>query len=258
MKMKNIFLIALNTVKEIKRHKILYALGAVVIFIILAGLILGPLSLSEQKRLSINFAFTACHIGLILISVYFASTLISHEIEKKTVITLFVKPISRLEFIVGKFFGLSFILLTAMCFLTLFVLVVHFIYEHSIGSVLFIAMWGIFLEALVLLTVAFFFSSFTSSFLVLVYSVLIFIIGHSASGIIFFINRGEGDHFFKLVISIATRILPNFEKINWRAHALYHDTLVEGELLFSSLYSVSWIVFLLIVTSILFERKQIA
>ena len=256
--MKNVFFIALNTVKEIKRHKILYALGAVVIFIILAGLVLGPLSLSEQKRLSINFAFTACHIGLILISVYFASTLISHEVEKKTAITLFVKPISRLQFVIGKFFGLGLILLMAVCFLTLFVLIVHFIYEHSIGSILFIAMWGIFLEALILLTVAFFFSSFTSSFLVLVYSVLMFIIGHTASGIIFFLNKGEGDYFFKAVVSTVTRVLPNFEKVNWRAHALYHDSLVEGELLFSSLYSVSWIIFLLVITSILFERKQIA
>jgi ABC-type transport system involved in multi-copper enzyme maturation permease subunit len=256
--MKTIFLIAVNTVKEIKRHKILYALGAVVIFIMLAGLVLGPLSLSEQQRLSINFAFTACHIGLILISIYFASTLISHEVEKKTAITLFVKPISRLQFIVGKFFGLSFILLMALCFLTVFVLIVHFIYGHSITSILFIAMWGIFLEALILLTVAFFFSSVTSSFLVLVYSFLIFIIGHSASGIIFFVNKGGGDYFVKIIVSIATYLLPNFEKVNWRAHALYHDSLVGGELLFSSLYSVSWIICLLIITSVLFERKQIA
>lgn len=256
--MKNIFLIALNTVKEIKRHRILYALLAVVIFILLAGLILGPLSLSEQKRLSINFAFTACHIGLILISVYFASTLIAHEIEKRTVITLFVRPISRLQFIVGKFFGLSLILLAALIFLTLFVLVVHFTYGHSVSPVLFIAMWGIFLEALILLAVAFFFSSFTSSFLVLVYSVFIFIIGHSANGIAFFLSKGQGDQFFKLVISAVNRFLPNFEKLNWRAHALYHDSLIEGELVFSSLYSFSWIIFLLIVAGILFERKQIA
>ncbi len=256
--MKNIFLIALNTVKEIQRHKILYALGALVIFIMGTGLILGPLSLSEQKRLSINFAFTACHIGLILISVYFASTLISHEIEKKTAITLFVKPISKMQFIVGKFLGLSLILLFALFFLTLFVLFVHIMYSHSIGPILFIAMWGIFLEALILLTLAFFFSVFSSSFLVLVYSVLIFIIGHSANGIIFFVQRGEGDHFLQWLIAGTTRVLPNFEKLNWRAHALYHSALVEGELLAVSLYSFSWIVFLLIFTGILFERKQIA
>ena len=256
--MKNIFLIALNTVKEIKRHRILYALGAVIVFILLAGLILGPLSLNEQKRLSINFAFTACHIGLVLISIYFASTLIAHEIEKKTIITLFVKPISRLQFIVGKFFGLSFILLVSVIFLTVFVLTVHFTYGHSVGPILFIAMWGIFLEALILLVVAFFFSSFTSSFLVLVYSVLIFIIGHSANGITFFLNKGQGDTVFKLVVSAVTRFLPNFEKLNWRAHALYHDSLVGGELFFSSIYSFSWLVFLLIFTGVLFERKQIA
>ena len=256
--MKNVFFIALNTVKEIKRHRILYALAAVVAFIIVAGLILGPLSLNEQKRLSINFAFTACHIGLILISIYFASTLISHEIEKKTTITLFVKPISRMEFIIGKFFGLSFILLAALFFLILFVLSIYFIYGQSVDIILFIAMWGIFLEALILLVVAFFFSSFTSSFLVLVYSSLIFIIGHSANGIIFFLNKGQEDSFLKLIVSVVTRVLPNFEKLNWRAHALYQDPLIKGELFFSSLYSLSWIIFLLIATGILFQRKQIA
>ncbi len=255
--MKNIFLMAVNTVKEIKRHKIFYALGAVVVFIIGTGVILGPLSLNEQTRLSINFSFTACHIGLIIIAVYFASTLISQEIEKKTIVTLFTKPISRMQFIIGKFLGLSFILLLAILFLTLFVVIVHVIYRQPVGAILFIALWGIFMEALILLAVAFFFSSFTSSFLVLVYSVLVFLIGHSANSIIFFLGRGESDSFFKLLVSIVTRVLPNFEKLNWRAQALYHDSLVAGELLSCSLYSFSWVIFLLIVTSFLFKRKQI-
>ncbi|MDE0519044.1 MAG: ABC transporter permease subunit [Bdellovibrionales bacterium] len=248
---------AVNTVKEIKRHKIFYALGAVVVFIIGTGVILGPLSLNEQTRLSINFSFTACHIGLIIIAVYFASTLISQEIEKKTIVTLFTKPISRMQFIIGKFLGLSFILLLAILFLTLFVVIVHVIYRQPVGAILFIALWGIFMEALILLAVAFFFSSFTSSFLVLVYSVLVFLIGHSANSIIFFLGRGESDSFFKLLVSIVTRVLPNFEKLNWRAQALYHDSLVAGELLSCSLYSFSWVIFLLIVTSFLFKRKQI-
>ncbi len=256
--MKHIFLIALNTVKEIQRHKILYALVAVIFFIVMAGLILGPLSLSEQKRLSINFAFTGAHIGLILIAVYFASTLIAHEIEKKTIITLFVKPLSRTQFIIGKFLGLSFILLLMLILLACFMLFVHLIHGHSIGLILFIALWGIFLEALILLALAFFFSSFTSSFLVLVYSILIFIIGHSADGIAFFLNSGKDSSVFQFIFSGIVRILPNFEKLNWRAHALYQDSLIKEELLLSSLYAFSWIIFLLIITAILFERKQIA
>ncbi len=256
--MKNTYLIALNTVKEIRRHKILYALVSMVIFIISAGLILGPLSLNEQVRLSINFAFTSCHLGLILISVYFASTLISHEIEKKTVITLFVKPIGRFQFIVGKFFGLVIVLTVSAVFFTLFILTVHWIYGHSVGPLLFIALWGIFLEALILLTVAFFFSNFSSSFSVLVYSVLVFVIGHSANGIIFLLSKTKENPILTVIANIATRALPNFEKLNWRAHALYHDPLIKGELLFSSVYAISWIVLILLATSFLFERKHIA
>ena len=254
---KSVFLIALNTTKEIQRHKVLYALSAMVFFIMGVGMILGPLSLSEQKRLSINFSFTACHIGLILISVYFASVLISHELEKKTAIPLFVKPVSRTQFIIGKFLGLSLILFGVSFLLVLFVLFMHFIYSHIVTPVLFIAMAGIFIEALILSAWAFFFSSFTSSsFIVLVYSILMFIIGHSINGIVFFINK-EDDVFVKWVVLALTRILPDFEKLNWRAHALYHDSLMKGELFFAFLYSFSWIIFLLIVTGIVFERRSL-
>ena len=256
--MRNIFFIALNTIKEIKRHKIFYALATVVLFIIGTGVVLGPLSLSEQTRLSINFSFTACHIGLILIAVYFGSTLISHEVEKKTAVTLFVKPISRLQFIIGKFFGLSIVLLIAAASLAVFIVIVHFIYEHPIRLILFFAMWGILLEALILLAVAFFFSSIASSFLVLVYSFLIFIIGHSANGIVFLLGSESKESSFLVdIISKGIYAFPNFEKLNWRGYALYQDTLLKGELLFTSLYSLFWMVFLLAVTSVLFERKQI-
>ena len=256
--MKNIFLIAINTFKEISRHKILYALGAFVVFMMGSSLVLGSLSLSEKTRLSINFSFTACHIGLIFVSVYFASALLSREMEKKTVLTLFVKPVSRTQFIIGKFLSLACVLFLIVLFLTLFVVSVYFIYGRPLHFVVFAAMWGIFLEALMLLTLAFFFSVFSSSFLVLVYSVLMFIIGHSAAGIVFFVQQqGEGDVFSKWVVTGAVRAFPNFEKLNWRAEALYKLPLKEGELLFSSLYAVSWIIFLLMVTSILFERKNL-
>jgi len=256
--LRNTFLIAGNTVREIQRHKILYALMALVFFIIGASVILGPLSLNEQQRLSINFAFTACHLSLIVISVYFASTLISHEVEKKTAITLFAKPISKTQFIIGKFFGLAFVLIIALCFLLIFILAVHFFYDHKISGLLFIAMWGIFLEALCLLAMAFFFSSFSSSFLVLVYSTLIFIIGHSTNGLTFFINKSQDDTLFKNVVSVLVRVFPNYEKFNWRGNALYLEPLLEWELAHASLYSFSWIVFLLVFTGFFFERKQVA
>ena len=255
--MKNIWLISLNTVKEIQRHNVFYALGGGVLLLIGAGLILAPLSLAEQTRLSINFSLTACHIGLMIVAVYFASTLVSHEIEKKTIITIFVKPLSKMQFILGKFLGLAVTLGLLVLCLSLFLVLVYLFFKQPVGAVLFIALWGIFLEALILSAVAFLFSSITSSFLVLIYSVFVFIIGHAANGIVFFLKQSQGN-IFKPITKVIVRIMPNFEKLNWRPYALYQDDLPLIELVSASLYSFAWIAFLLTLAGWLFRRKKIA
>ena len=255
--MKNVWLISLNTLKEIRRHKIFYAFGGMVLLLIGGGLILAPLSVDEQTRLSINFSITACHIGLMILAVYFASTLISHEIEKKTIITVFVKPLSRMQFVLGKFLGLAFILGMMVLFLSLFLVLVYLFFEQPVEMVLFIALWGILLEALILSAVAFLFSSITSSFLVLVYSVFVFIIGHATNGIVFFLQQAKGN-IFKPITKVVVRIMPNFEKLNWRSHALYQDELSMVEVFYASVYGLAWITFLLILAAWLFKRKRIA
>ena len=254
--MKNIKLTALNTIKEIRRHKIFYALSAGALFLITVGFVLAGLSITEQTRLVINFSFTACHIGLIAITIYFASLLISQEIETGSIMTVLSRPISKSQFLFGKFLGLVLVLLVIALALTAFMVCVYVFYEKPLKPILFIAMWGIFLEAVILSSVCFMFSSLTSSFLTLVFSFFLFLIGHLANGIVFFLKSQEGG-LLKPLTSVVLRILPNFEKLNWRGHALYEDPLSLPELLSLSLYGLSWAAFFLILAVWLFKRKNI-
>ena len=257
--MTQIILISLNTVKEIRRHKLFYALSVAVIFMIGGGFLLGPLSLMEQVRLSINFSLTTCHIGLMMATIYFSSNLLSQEIERKTIISLFVRPISRLQFIFGKFLGMLIIVLVATVLLTGVMIVIHWIYDRSlVWGVLFIAMWGMFLEALILMSVAFFFSSFSSSFFVFVCSFLVFIIGHAVNQALFLANKGAITGVFKQILPFIIKIFPDLEVLNWRSHVLYQDSITVTEWLGSTGYSFLWIVMLLILTGFLFERRSIA
>ena len=257
--MKNIILISLNTFKEIKRQRLFYALTAAVVFMITGGALLGDLSLTEQVRLSINFALTTCHIGLMLATIYFSSHLLSQEIERKTIITLFVRPISRLQFILGKFLGMLMIVLIATVLLTGIMVVIHGFYGRPFfQGILFVAMWGMFLEALVLISVAFFFSSFSSSFFVFVCSFMIFIVGHAVNQAVFLANKGAVEGFFKQVLPFIIKVFPDLEILNWRSHVLYQDSIAAKEWLGASGYSFLWIIMLLILTSYLFERRTIA
>lgn len=257
--MTKIILISINTVKEIKRHKLFYALTAAVFFMIGGGFLLGPLSLMEQVRLSINLSLTTCHIGLMMATLYFSSHLLSQEIERKTIVTLFVRPISRLQFIFGKFFGMLIIILIATVLLTGVMAVVHLIYGRSpVQGILFIAMWGMFLEALILVSVAFFFSSFSSSFFVFVCSFLIFVIGHAVNQAMFLASKGAVTGILKQMLPFIIKAFPDLEILNWRSHVLYQDSIPVKEWISASGYSLLWIVMLLILTGFLFERRTIA
>ncbi len=226
--------------------------------ILFAGFVLGPLSVNEQVRLSINFSLSACHLAMVLTSIYFGSLLLSSEIRQKTALVLFTKPLSYSTYIAGKFLSLSMVLGYILVCLVAVAMAVHWFYSYQIvGFTLFIAFYGIWLECLVLVAIAFYLSGVTSPFLTMVYSFLIFMIGHSVSSMVFFIEYMEKG-FLKTVTLMITYLLPNFEKLNWRSQALYQDFVSVTDVLTASVYSFAYMVFVLCCVYIVFRRTDIA
>ena len=255
--MKNIFFIALNTVKGIQSEKMFYILIVVFFLLIGMGVIAGNLSLNEQKRLSLNFAWTACHISSVFMALYFASHLIPCERERKTLLLILTKPVLRGEFIAGLFLGLVSLLFLFLCVQALFMLCVYGYYASPVTSIFFLTMSGIWIEALLLIAWAFLFSIFMPAFLGLVYSIFVFIIGHSVSDLLFFTQtHAEGEGLFHWGISALIRILPDLERLNWRAHALYQDPVPLGEWGLSMLYALCYTLFVLLIAHKAFSKRD--
>ena len=249
-----VWLIAKHTVKEIRRQKIFYTLIALAIFVMAGGMVLGPLSLNEQIRLSINFSLVSCHIGCVLLSIYFASSLLVSELHS-TGILLLTKPVSRSQFIIGRVLGLIAVLGVVWFLMMGALLLLHWVYEQPVGIALFTAFWGIALESFILISVACFFSLFLSPFLTLAHTFFIFLIGHLVNGFMFLID--SQDPLLKTGVDLTLRIFPNLEKFNWRTQALYQDSIAYSDIIWNTMYAAFWIIILLSLTGILFERKHI-
>ena len=249
-----VWLIAKHTVKEIRRQKIFYILVALAVFMMAGGMVLGPLSLNEQIRLSINFSLVACHMGSVLLSIYFASSLLVSELQT-TAIILLTKPVSRSQFIIGRVLGLVAVLCTVWLLMICALLLLYWFYEQSVGIALFAAFWGIALESLILIGVACFFSLSLSPFLTLVHTFFIFLIGHLVNGFMFLIS--SQDLLLKTSIDLALRVFPNFEKFNWRTQALYQDFIAYSDIAWNTVYAAFWMLVLLLLTGMIFERKHI-
>ena len=68
------------------------------------------LSLNEQARVVQDVGLASISLFSVIVAVFLGSSLLYKEIERKTLYVILPKPISRAEFLLGKYFG---ILLTA-------------------------------------------------------------------------------------------------------------------------------------------------
>jgi len=252
---RNIFILAMNGFQEVIRHKFFYGLVLVAVLILSMGAVLGPLSMSEERRVTVNFSLFAAQIVLIATSIFFGSLSITRDMEKKIITTLITRPISRAQYVLGKFFGMAFVMIVAVILLG-FILAGIFYYFHiPIQSIFFKSMWGIYLEALVLLSISILFSSFTSNFLIVCYTVCFFIIGHWIDTMKALLQKTE-EPLLRFISEYGVLAFPNLELFNWRSHVVYQELVPFAEVVFYSFYAVFWVMLFLIVAVQIFNRKD--
>ena len=111
-----LYAISINTFREAVRDKVLYGVlgfGCLVLFFTLA---IAELSLHEQARVIEDVGLASISLFSVIVSVFLGSSLLYKEIERKTLYVILPKPISRAEFLLGKYFG---IVVTALVFIGL-------------------------------------------------------------------------------------------------------------------------------------------
>ena len=253
--LRNIFILAFNGFQEVVRHRFFYGLILVAALILSVGGILGPLSMSEEKRITVNFSLFAAQIVLIAAAIFFGSLSITRDMEKKIITTLITRSVSRVQYILGKFFGMAFIMIAAVILLGCILAGIFYYFNIPIQSVFVQALWGIYMEALVLLAISILFSSFTSNFLIICYTACFFIIGHWIDTMKTLLQTTE-EPFLNFIANYGVLIFPNLEHFNWRPHVVYQDVVPWTEVLFYSFYAFSWVLLFLIIAVQVFNRKD--
>jgi Cu-processing system permease protein len=253
--MKSIWIIASNTYREIIRDRILYGMLVFALLLIGLSLALGQLSFAEQVRISVNFGFTAIHLSAVIISIFVGSTLVTKEVDKKTVLTLLARPISRLEFLLGKGLGLIFINVTVVSCLALILVVTFLLLGADLNLSFFVALHGVFLESAILLAFSLFFGAFATPVMVVPFCIGIFLIGHWMNSLSHFLGKRE-DASLSMLAKFLETVLPNLESFNWRTHVIYDDVVPWAEFAKVNIYAVFWFVLLISLSAFFFGRRD--
>jgi ABC-type transport system involved in multi-copper enzyme maturation permease subunit len=248
--------IARNTFREAVRDRVLYNLVLFVLLITASAIFLGELTAGQDARTIVNLGLGAMLVFGAFISIFVGVGLVSKEIEKRTVYAIFSKPIRRSEFIVGKYLGLC---------LTLFVNVLVMGIGVSLallyvgGNNLAFAIWGsvflLFLELMILTAVAILFSSFSSPALSALLSFFVFIIGHFSTSLNE-LAQNLGSVFAKNFFYLIYIALPNLSNFVFRTEAA-HGIVPSYSMIFgATAYAIIYVVILLVITVLIFSRRN--
>lgn len=251
-----ILTIARNTFREAVRDRVLYNLVLFVLLITGSAIFLGELTAGQEARTIVDFGLGAMLVFGAFISIFVGVSLVSKEIERRTVFAIFSKPIGRGEFIVGKYLGLCLTLLVNVLIMGAGVsLAILYVGGGSLAASIWGAIFLIYLELAILTAVAILFSSFSSPALSALLTFFIFIIGNFTASLRDF-AANLGSNFTKLFFDVLYYLLPNLSFYSFRVNAAHGDVPTINLLGGAFSYAIIYIVVLLTITILIFSRRN--
>lgn len=251
-----ILTIAQNAFREGVRDRILYNLILFVLLITASAIFLGELTAGQQAHVIANLGLSAMLIFGTFISIFVGVSLVWKEIEKKTVYSIFSKPVGRGEFIVGKYLGLC---LTLLVNVAVMGLGVSLALLYAGGGRLALTIWGavllIYLELTILTGVAIMLSSFSSPALSALLTFFVFLIGHFSSSLRE-VAESIGSRGAIIFFNAIYYLLPNLSNYSFIVNAANGDTPPSSVLGGAALYAIVYDVVLLTVTLAIFSRRN--
>ena len=106
--------LALNTLTELVRLKIFYFLLIFALLLIGSSAFLLQFSFQDQFQMLKDLSLGAMSIFTSLLAILATAGLLPKDIEDRTLYTILAKPVSRLEYLLGKLCGVVLLLLVAM------------------------------------------------------------------------------------------------------------------------------------------------
>lgn len=259
--MRRVLAIARNTFREAVRNKVLYSLLFFAVLLILSALALGQLTLHEEVRTTRDVGLFGIDLFGVVIAIFVGVNLLYKELELKTVYTILPKPIHRWEFVLGKWLGMLLTLAVQVSVMGLVLAVTLAAQGARLDLPTAKAVWLLYVNVVVVTSIAVFFSSFSSPFLSGFFAFGCFVVGRSIPDIRALAERSGGAT--RGALRVATQLLPNLHlfypsgAIVGAEHVSVHEKLVgAGYIAWTSAYGLGYSVLVLVLAMLIFRKRD--
>jgi ABC-type transport system involved in multi-copper enzyme maturation permease subunit len=250
------YAIALNTFRELVRNRILYALVLFGFFLIAVAAILATASVGETTKFIQDFGLFSISLISAVSATAAGANLVGREIGKKTIYNILSKPISRKEFLLGKYLGFCATLGLLSLLMTGCLIAFLGFFDEKTPWHLLVAFYFIFLEILLVAMVALFFSAILVTPSVVALSVVgVFIAGRSFGEVEAFFGPTVG-RLGKFILSLTGVVLPRLDWLTLSDRIVYRLPLPTETFLVAPFYVFSYSALVFLMATVIFERRE--
>jgi ABC-type transport system involved in multi-copper enzyme maturation permease subunit len=247
--------IALNTVRDAIRSRVLYALVFFGVIMIGTSTLLATLSYVERERILQDVGLGAIRFFGAAIAIFMGVGLIHREVERRTIYTILSKPVTRARFLIGKYLGLVATLWLQLAIMVIAFVVVSLASGAPLGPGHAVALGLVAVELAVVVAFATLFSSLATPFLASCYSVGLYLVGHLTRDL-----RGLGaaadSELTRHVTAWIHRVFPDLSAFNRVVEAVHGLPIPAPEVGWALVAGVAWCLGFLLVAVSVFERRD--
>jgi ABC-type transport system involved in multi-copper enzyme maturation permease subunit len=251
--------IAANTVREALRERLLYNLVVFAVVLTAGSLGISLLTLGDQTRIVADVGTGSAQLFSTLIAVFVGVSLMSRELERRTSYALLARPVSRAEFVIGKYLGLLATLalnLLVMAAATAAVLLVHRGDLAGLGTALVAAHLVMLAQLAICGAFAVLFATHSTATLATIFTLSLVGAGHVFGEVRLFWLRAP-DVDMKWLVHVFDVVLPNLALLDLKAAVTYGDPVSAASVLHRLGYGFGYAAVVVAIAALVFSRKDV-
>jgi ABC-type transport system involved in multi-copper enzyme maturation permease subunit len=251
--MRRILTLARWTAVEMLRERILYVVLLFAVVLVASSCVLTPLAPGAQRKVVADFGLACIDLLGVLVILLSGAALVRREIDRRSLDIILCRPVSRLEYLLGKCLGLTgtlVVLVVAMTGVLASTLGIsgfgwHAVYLEAIGATV--------LGLLVVASLAVLFSTFTSPTLAALFTLALFAAGHLADTVV----RLSGDAALRNVVEVSRLVVPSLGLFNLRGAVVHGVAVPASQLVAAAAYALAYSLAALYAASLIFRRREL-
>ncbi len=266
--MRTIWIVAGAAFKESVRDRVPYTMVVFAVLMIAASFLISQLTAGQDLKIIKDLGLAAMAIFGLVIAIFIGIGLVAKEVERKSVFGLLTKPVTRAQFILGKYLGLLTTLAVNLSVMTVAYYLVLYSMDLSaspgvraswaapaLDPRLLVAIVLIVAELALVTAVALLFSTFSSPLLSALLTLGLWVAGHFNADLRQF-EQVVDQPAVAWIARTLYYVLPNLAPFNVRAEVVYGVPVSASHVGFTLLYAAVYITALLAAAVAIFRRRD--